>query len=76
MNRLTGRAISQALVSRLESAGTFKDAKEAMSLVERTTYWDSSLSERLRSAVKNNDQVAGAFGVPERVESFINGCTG
>jgi hypothetical protein len=71
-HKLTQRSMANAIVAMFESAGTWASAKEAMSLVEKLVYWDTSLIPRLRAAVAENSQVREAFGVPERIDRFIN----
>lgn len=71
-NKQTRRRISEVLVSRLEQSGSYADAKEDMSLIEEVAYWDDSLSDRCKAAVKSNSQVRDAFGVPERIKHHIN----
>jgi hypothetical protein len=72
VHKLTQRGMANAIVAMLESAGTWASAKETMSYVENLVYWDSSLTARLRAAVAENNQVSDAFGVPERIERFLN----
>ena len=42
-----------------------------MSLVERLQHVDATLGERLERAIKENDQIEHAFGVPERVAKLV-----
>ena len=42
-----------------------------MTLVEKITFWDKSLIERLKNAVANNSQISYSFGVQERVNNIV-----
>jgi hypothetical protein len=70
-HKLTQRAMAQAVIAKLESSGSWAGAKDAMSLIEKLSYWDDTLISRVRTALAENKQVREAFGVPERIDRFI-----
>jgi hypothetical protein len=55
------------LVSRFEDSPSFAAAKANMEYLEQVEVWDRSFSARIEAAIKNNSQVEGAWGVPDRV---------
>lgn len=72
-HRLTRRAVAQGVVERFCQSNSYQAAKKNIGLLEEVTHWDASLSNRARTAVKENDQVHDAWRVPERLEAFIEG---
>ena len=65
------RKMSDALIQLFEESHSFAEARDRTTYLNNITAWDPSYSARLRAAVKTNDQINGSFGVPQRVESFI-----
>ncbi len=63
--------LSEGVISAFEQSRSFNDALERIAHVERIAVWDPTFGPRLREAVRKNDQIAKAFGVPHRVEALI-----
>ena len=42
-----------------------------MALLEQLEHWDGVMTEKARSALKHNNQITEAWGVPDRLESLI-----
>jgi hypothetical protein len=70
-DKQTQHRMAKVLVDLFIGSSSFKEARTYISHLEGLTVWDSSYPARLRSAVKQNDQVSGSFGVPEKVEGLI-----
>ena len=70
-HRDTRKRISAAVVEQFARSQSFSGAKENMILLEKLTYWDSSLSTKCRSALNSNGQIREAWDVPRRLEQFI-----
>ena len=70
-HRMTRRAVAQGAVERFTQSNSFDAAKRAMSILERLTHWDASLSSRARVALKDNNQLHEAWNVPERLDKLI-----
>jgi len=70
-HKQTQRRMTEALVGRFERSDSFQEAKDNVSLLERTKYWDARLTNRVDEAVEANDQINGSWNVPERVNRLI-----
>lgn len=71
IHKQTAKRMSYALLSKFEISNTFQEAKENMALLETVTYWDQTLTYRIKSAKENNEQISRAFGVPFRIDALI-----
>jgi TIR domain len=63
--------MADALVSLFEESGSFADAKNRIGYLEELPVWEKSYRDRVILAAKANGQIAGSWGVPERVERLI-----
>jgi len=70
-HRMTRRAVAHGVVECYCQSRSYKAAIRNMGLLEGLAHWDASLSNRVRAAVKDNDQLHGAWGVPKRLEVLI-----
>ncbi len=70
----TSEKIADALISRLAASSSYAAAKLNCLLFEALTTWKSEYKKRLRQAAKENSQVMGSYGVPERIEALIAKC--
>lgn len=70
-NKKTSKKISLGILHKFENSSSFQTAKNNMTLVEKITFWDKSLIERLKNAVANNSQISYSFGVQERVNNIV-----
>lgn len=70
-HRMTRRAVAQGVVECFCQSNSYKAAKRNMGLLEELADWDATLSNRARAAMKENDQLQGAWSVPGRLEAFI-----
>jgi hypothetical protein len=69
-NKQTQRKMGEILINLFEESPSFTKAKDRIGYLEELTFWEPSFSARIRSAAKNNSQIIGAWGVPERVEAL------
>lgn len=67
----TTRKMSEALIGQFERSGSFAMASQNLRLLRKLRYWDEALLERLKLAVKKNDQIRGSFDVPEGVARLL-----
>jgi hypothetical protein len=70
-NKQTQNLMANVVVDLFVESGSFAEAKSNMKLLEEIEVWDAAFPARLRSALKHNSQISGAFGVPERVEALL-----
>jgi hypothetical protein len=70
-NKQTQRRMSEVLIGLFEESGSFAEAKVRIGYLEDLDLWEPSFSTRIRSAGKNNSQVYGSWGVPERVGALV-----
>ncbi len=69
-NKQTQRRMGEILVSLFEQSVNFADAKTRIGHLEKLELWESSFTKRILSAVNNNGQISGSWGVPERVKKL------
>ena len=67
----TQRRVAHGIVECFAQSNSFDVARQNMSLLEQLAHWDASLSDHARTALKENDQLHNAWGVPERLTMFI-----
>jgi hypothetical protein len=70
-NKQTQGRMADLVVSLFEGSGSFAEAKTHAGWLGELTTWEPSFTKRIRAAVKDNRQVSGSFGVPERVERLL-----
>lgn len=70
-NKQTQNQMANVIIAMFVESNSFAMAKWNMGLVEELEVWDTAFPARLRSALKHNSQVSGAFGIPERLEVLI-----
>ena len=63
--------MASVLIDLFVNSGSFTNAMSRVAYLEQLTVWDESFSDRLKKAVKINDQISGSWGVPERVAKLI-----
>ena len=70
---LTSSRMASTMVFVLENSGSYADAKLNMNKVEEIPHLKLSpdLLARIENAINTNGQVKDAFGVPERITSFV-----
>ena len=68
----TSKIIHEALVVSFEIAKSFIRAKKVSQIITRTNNFTQEQLDRIHKSCKNNDQVSGSFGVPERIENYLN----
>jgi hypothetical protein len=68
---LTMERMASAVVRVFEDSSTFADAKKNLGYVKRVRRWSPSLLRRLEEAIESNDQVEGAWGVPDQVRDLV-----
>ena len=67
----TQRRMAEAAVDYFTESPSFDEAKRRMSLLEELEYWDDGMTTKARSTLEDNNQIADAWGVPERLERLI-----
>lgn len=67
----TSRKMSEALVSQFIRSKSFAAATQNLRLLKKIKHWDDPLIEMVKSAPKKNDQIRGAFDVPEGVNALV-----
>lgn len=65
------KRMADAVIDLFVSSGGFSTAKERINYVEGLKVWDADYSSRLKKALKNNNQISGSWGVPDRVKAVI-----
>lgn len=68
----TKRRMAETIVNKFVQTDSYEEAKSNMKLLESVEYWDVSLSNVIRKAVKENNQISEAWGISERVNIFIS----
>lgn len=63
--------ISRALVEKLKHSGTWANSKRLMDFIEKCRDLTPDTVAELRAALKSNDQVSDAWGVPERIARIV-----
>ena len=63
--------MTEALVAALEAANSFAHAKVILGLIEGVPSFSSDQLDRLKSAVKDNDQVGGTWGASDRIDAIV-----
>ena len=71
-HRLSRRRITETIVNKFVESTSFDHAKRNMELLKTVEYWDDNFTKIARKAIKDNDQLSGAWGVPEALENHIN----
>ncbi len=69
-NQLTVNEMTRALLAKLAAARSYLEARNDTSLLERVKSWTPDLLRSLDEALKNNDQVRDAWGIPERIQKI------
>lgn len=67
----TTKKMSEALIGQFERSASFAMASQNLKLLKKIRYWDDALMERVKLAVKRNDQIKGSFDVPEGVLKLL-----
>jgi len=68
-------AMAAGLVTAFEASPSFAVAKATSTNLSLATSWSPQLAERVRKAVRENEQISGAWGVRERVETLLGKLT-
>ena len=71
-HRLSRRRMTEIIANKFVESSSFDQAKRNMDLLETVEYWDATFTKTTRKAVKENDQLAGAWGIPGALERHIN----
>jgi len=70
-HKQTQKRMSESLVSRFQNSESFAEAKSNIGLLEQAVYWDERLLDAIGTAVEENGQIDGSFGVAKRVAALI-----
>lgn len=68
----TSKPMREALVRAFEKASTFINARKISQVIVSSNNFTQEQLSRIHQACNNNDQIAKSFGVPERIESYLN----
>lgn len=75
---MTRARIAEAVAALFCQSNSFAEARNNMKLLEQTSYWSASLSDRVRSASESNRQISDAVWrrnpevmVPQRLVEFL-----
>lgn len=71
-NKKTQKRMAESLAYRFSESNSFAAAKDNFTLLEKTEYWDKHLAAQVKKAAKENSQVSEAWGIPEKVQTFLN----
>ncbi len=63
--------VSDSIIKKFCTSGSFADAKENIGHVEQLVAWKPAYKTQLRGAAEKNEQIKHSWGVPERVESLL-----
>ena len=69
---LTKGAMASVCISLFEGSDSFEQSRTRVRYLEEIDNWLPSFSERLRTALKINNQISGSFGVSARVNALID----
>jgi TIR domain len=70
-HKQTQDMMPEILITLLENSKSFDKARTRTGFLEEVESWKTSFTSRLRSAIKNNSQISGSWGVPDRLETLI-----
>jgi hypothetical protein len=70
-NKRTSAKMALGLVANFERSGTYREAKNGVSLLERSSDLSPDLLQRLKSASEKNSQIYDAYGVADRVTRLL-----
>jgi TIR domain len=70
-HKQTQDMMPEILITLLENSKSFDQARTRTGFLEELESWKTSFTPRLRNAVKNNSQISGSWGVPDRLETLI-----
>lgn len=68
----TQEPVSDKVIGLFCESNSFANARDNCGLLEKLTLWKSDYSAKILSALEENSQIAGSWGVPERVEKLIS----
>lgn len=68
----TSEPMHASLIVSFEKAMSFANAMKVSQIIIRTNSFTQGQLGRIQKACENNSQVAKAFGVPERIEAYLN----
>lgn len=68
----TSEPMHASLVASFEKATLFANAMKVSQIIIRTNNFTQGQLGRIQNACASNSQVAKAFGVPERIEAYLN----
>jgi hypothetical protein len=67
----TASLMSDALVGQFTLSKSYNEAKQNFGLLQYVRTWTPGLLGRVETAVHENSQVRGAFGIPEKVRTLL-----
>jgi hypothetical protein len=71
-NRQTQRRMSEVVVGLFEQSNSFAEATARVGYLEDLEHWEPSYAARLRSALRANNQISRAWGVPDRLNALMS----
>ena len=70
-NKQTKRRMVEVMVSLFEDSNSFAEAKERIGNLESLGILEPSFTKRIAAAAETNSQIAGSWGVPDRVKALV-----
>jgi hypothetical protein len=70
-HKKTGLRMTEALVSRLETARGFTDTRAVVPVLSLTSWGSTELADRCEKALTENSQVSRAYGMAGAISSMI-----
>jgi hypothetical protein len=68
----TSKPMCEALVRAFEKASSFINARKVSQMIISANNFTQEQLSRIQQACNNNDQVCKSFGVPERIENYLD----
>lgn len=68
----TSKPMRESLVRAFEGAVSFINARKVSQMITKANNFTQEQLSRIHRACNNNDQIAKSFGVPERIDNYLN----
>lgn len=69
---IIGEKLTETLVNNFISSGSWADAREKMTLLEKVETITPEMSARLKKAAEENNEIGNSFGVPDRLGKLLS----
>ena len=68
----TSAIMHESLLVAFENASSFRNAMNISQMIVRADNFTQGQLNRIQKVPENNDQISKAFGVPEKIEAYLN----